>query len=145
MFNGSDARQCGSCHPPASAEAKSVQALADAISSSAKSVDEAEAALKQAASSALIVAPEEVRLRQSRTNLITARAAQHTLDLNVVKEKTDKANEDAKQVVTDANKALADNVLRRQVMVVGLAIMALAILSLWIIRRELYRQLPPKE
>lgn len=145
MFNGTDARQCGSCHPPASAEAKSVQAISDAITTSAKSVDEADAALKQAASSALIVAPEEVKLREARTNLITARAAQHTLDINLVKEKTDKANEDAKQVVTDANKALADNVLRRQVMVVGLAIMALAILSLWIIRRELYRQLPPKE
>lgn len=145
MFSGTDARQCGSCHPPASAEAKSVQSISDAITASAKAVDDADAALKQAASSALIVAPEEVKLREARTNLITARAAQHTLDLTLVKEKTDKATQDAKEVIADAEKAQAANTDRSRVMIVGLAIMALAILSLWVIRREIYRQLPPKE
>jgi hypothetical protein len=145
MFEGTGARQCGSCHAASTPEGKSVQAIDDAIKSSVDSLTKAQAALQLAASSALIVAPEDVKIREAQTNLITARAAQHTLDMSLIKEKTDTSIAKSKEVVSDAEKAMADNVLRRQVMVVGLAIMALAILSLWVIRRELYRQLPPKE
>ena len=76
--------------------------------------------------------------------LITARAAQHTLNLATVKEQTDKATAKAKEIVADANKGMDDSVFRRQVMGIGLVIMVMAIASLWVIRRELYKQLPPK-
>ncbi len=144
MFIGNSARQCGSCHAGASPAAQTTQSLFEELSQSAKAVDDAEKAIHKAADSALIVAPEEAKLREAKTNLITARAAQHTLNLDTVKDKTDKANAKAQQVIADAEKAIADSVFRRQVMVIGLGIMALAIASLWIIRRELYRQLPPK-
>jgi hypothetical protein len=144
LFVGTSARQCSSCHPASSPQASAVKALYDSITSSAQAVDDATAAVKVAAGSALIVAPEEVKLSEAQTNLITARAAQHTLDQSVVKGNTDKAEAKAKEVVADANKALTDSVFRRQVMGIGLAIMALAIVSLWIIRRELYKQLPPE-
>ncbi len=144
MFIGTSARQCGSCHAPNSAQGNIIRNLYDAITQSAQSVDHAQAAIDRAAGSALIVAPEEGKLRQARTSLITARAAQHTLNLDLVKEKTENANTQAQQVVANAEKALSDSILRRQVMGIGLGIMALAIASLWVIRRELYRQLPPK-
>lgn len=144
MFIGSGSRQCGSCHTATSPQIKTIQDLRDSLLTSAAAVDEGEAAIQRAAGSALIVAPEEAKLREAQTNLITARAAQHTLNLGTVKERTDKATVKAKEVVADAQKAIDDSIFRRQYMVFGLAIMALSIASLWIIRRELYKQLPPK-
>jgi formate-dependent nitrite reductase cytochrome c552 subunit len=144
MFIGTGPRQCGSCHAPNSAEGNIIRSLVDEITKGANAVDTAQAAIDRAAGSALIVAPEEVKLSQARTSLITARAAQHTLNLDLVKEKTGSANTQAQQVTTDAQKATSDSILRRQVMGIGLGIMALAIASLWVIRRELYKQLPPK-
>jgi hypothetical protein len=144
MFIGSNPRQCGSCHASGSAQDKAVRTLYDEISQSAQAVDDAEKAVHRAAGSALIVAPEEVKLREARTNLITARAAQHTLSIDTVKDKTDKANVKAKEVMADAEKAIDASIFRRQFMGFGIGLAALAIASLWIIRRELYRQLPPK-
>ncbi len=143
MFVGTDTRACGSCHPAGTAQAGAVKNLYDNIVGSVKSLDDAEAAIKRAMAAALIIAPEEAKLAQARTNLITARAAQHSLSAAVVKEKTDQSIAKSKEVIADANKALDDSVFRRQVMGIGLAIMALAILSLYVIRRELYKQLPP--
>ena len=144
IFVGAGTRQCGSCHPAASPQAGVVKTLYDSITTSAQAVDNAEAALKRAAGAALIVAPEEVKLSEAHTNLITARAAQHTLDQAVVKGSTDKAEAKAEEVIADADKATSDSIFRRQWMAFGLAVMALAIVSLWIIRRELYKQLPPE-
>ncbi len=90
----------------------------------------------------MIIAPEEAKLAEAKTNLITARAAQHTLNEATVKEKTDAASKVAKSIVDDADKATRDEAFRRQVMGIGLVIMLLAILSLYVIRRELYKQLP---
>ncbi len=144
MFHGTETRQCGSCHPDSSPQAAAVKKLYDDITGAAKSVDDAEAAIKRAQAAALIIAPEEAKLAEAKTNLITARAAQHTLSETVVKEKTDAANKIAKGIVDDADKATRDEAFRRQVMGIGLVIMVLAILSLYVIRRELYKQLPPK-
>lgn len=145
MFSGTDSKQCGSCHTPGSPQAANVKALADAIGASAKSYDTATNAIKRAAGTGLIMAPEEANLNDAKTNLITARAAQHTLNLDTVKAKTDKADKISQQVQTDAEKAIGDSVIRRQAMVIGLLVAALAIGCLYFIRRELYRRLPPKQ
>ncbi len=145
MFTGTDTRDCGSCHPPNSPQAATIKQLSDMITTSAKAYDDAQNELKKAAGTGLIVAPEQASLADANTNLVTARAAQHTLSLDVVKNKTDKATSIAKQVQTDAQKAESESVVRREAMVIGLAVMALAIGSLFLIRREVYRQLPPKQ
>jgi hypothetical protein len=145
MFSGDGTRDCGSCHTPTSPQATGVKQIADAITASAKAVDDASAAIKRAAGTGLIVAPEEAKLADAKTNLITARAAQHTLSMDTVKAKTDKAVQSAKEIQADAEKSIDDSVLRRQAMVIGIAVALLAIASLYVIRRELYRQLPPKE
>ncbi len=145
IFTGTDTRSCGSCHPAGSAEAATIKQLDDALTTAAKAYDDATQELDRAAGTGLIVAPEQAALTDSKTNLITARAAQHTLDLNTVKTKTDKATSIANQVIADAKKAEDESVFRRQAMVVGLLVLALAVGSLYLIRRELYKQLPPKE
>lgn len=144
MFHGDGARQCGSCHTPTSPQNAAVQEIANNIEASAKAVEEAEKAINIAAGSALIVAPEEVKLAEAKTNLITARAAQHTLNVDTIKERTNAATKKANEITADAQKAIADELFRRETMVVALAIMAMAIFGLWIVRRELYKQLPPK-
>ncbi len=145
MFTGTDTRDCGSCHPPNSPQAAAVRQFYDMITASAKAYDDASNELKHAAGTGLIVAPEEAKLADAKTNLITARAAQHTLNLDTVKEKTTKASTVAKDVLADAKKAEDDSIVRRQAMVIGLAVLALAVGSLYLIRRELYKSLPPKE
>lgn len=142
MFHGDGARQCGSCHAPNSKQSAAVQAIADNIEASAQAVDTAEKAIREAADYALIVAPEQAKLAEAKTNLITARAAQHTLSLDTIKERTDAATAKANEVTADAQKAVANSVFRREFMAVGLAIMALAIFALWLVRRALYKQLP---
>ena len=145
MFTGTSTRDCGTCHPPASPQAATVKQLYDAITASATAYDAATVAIKRAAGTGLIVAPEEAKLAESKTSLITARAVQHTLKLDLVKEKTTKATDTAKAVQADAEKAISESIVRRQAMIIVLGIIALAIGSLYMIRRELYRQLPSKE
>lgn len=144
MFTGTDTRSCGSCHPANSPQAAAIKQLNDMISASAKAYADATNELNQAAGTGLIVAPEQASLANANTNLVTARAAQHTLNIDTVKAQTDKAISIAKQVQADAKKAEEDSVVRREAMVIGLIVLALAVGSLYLIRRELYKQLPPK-
>lgn len=144
MFVDTGTRGCSSCHPAGSPPAAAVKSLYDQITGAATAVDHADAAIKRAAQAALIVAPEEAKLAEANTSLITARAAQHTLNAATVKEKTDNAVKISQGIIDDAAKAASDEIFRRQVMVIGLVIMGLAILSLYVIRRELYKQLPPE-
>jgi predicted CXXCH cytochrome family protein len=145
MFTNTDTRGCASCHATGSAQATGVKALYDAITASAAEYDKATQAIKSAAGTGLIMSPEELKLSDAKTNLITARAAQHTLSIDTVKAKTDKSIAVAKEIQADAKKATDDSIFRRQAMVIGLVVLALAVLSLYLIRQELYRALPPKE
>ncbi len=145
MFVATGDRGCSSCHAAGSPQAASVQQILAAITTGAKAVDDASNAIGRAAGTGLIVAPEQAKLADAKTNLITARAAQHTLSLDTVKARTDKATSIAQDVQADAEKAIGESVIRREAMVIGLVVAALAIASLYLIRRELYRQLPPRE
>lgn len=144
LYVSSDTRACTSCHTPTSPQAPAIRALYDNIKAGAISIEDAKKKMAQAERAALIIAPEEAKLAEAKTNLITARAAQHTLDLTTVKDRTDKATAKAKEVIADSERAIQEEGFRRQVMGIGLVIMALAIASLYVIRRELYKQLPPE-
>jgi cytochrome c1 len=145
MFTNTDSRGCASCHTANSPQAGGVKQLADAIVAAAKEYDNASLAITRASGTGLIVSPEQLKLSDAKTNLITARAAQHTLSIDTVKAKTDKSVAVAKEIQADAQKAIDESVFRRQAMVVGLIVLALAVFSLYLIRQELYRALPPKE
>lgn len=77
MFLGTEPRRCGSCHPAGSPQRDTVDKLYQAIASAAKTYDEAETAVRRAAGIGMIVAPEEAKLREAQTSLITARRAAH--------------------------------------------------------------------
>jgi hypothetical protein len=144
MFVAPGTRNCSSCHAADSPQAATIKALYESITASAKQIKTAEDKLHEAVQASLIVEPEEAKLAEARTGLISARAVQHSLDVKQVKDRTDKSVVKAKEVLADSEKAIAEEVFRRQVMGIGLGIMALSIASLYVVRRELYKQLPPE-
>ena len=58
----------------------------------------------------MLVSPMEARLREASTSLITARAAQHTVDIDTVNEQADDARAIAEEVTADAEAAVAESV-----------------------------------
>jgi hypothetical protein len=89
----------------------------------------------------MLVAPLEGRLREANTDLITARAAQHTLDLTTVRDQADNARTVADEVKAGADAAVAQSIFRRQAMVVAVAVIGLTIVALYLLKRELDRKL----
>jgi len=89
----------------------------------------------------MIMSPQEARLREARTDLITARAAQHTVQLSVVEERTGQSKATSEEVKESAESAIAESIFRRQAMVVAVATISLTVVALYAVKRELYREL----
>jgi hypothetical protein len=77
----------------------------------------------------------------ANTDLVTARAAQHTLDIETVTDRADKARITAEQVRADAEAAIAANDFRRRAMIIAVAAIALIIVALYLLKLELDRRL----
>lgn len=137
MFQGSDPRECGSCHEADSAEGQQVDQLYQTLTDAADSIDEAESAVEEAARLGMLVAEEESLITQARTKLITARAAQHSVNVETVQAETEAAVQLADQARKDAASAIAENRSRRLAMIIALVVNALVIGSLVWVRREL--------
>jgi hypothetical protein len=140
-YLGSEPRHCGACHTPDSPPGQVAQSLYDSINAAAGAYQTAEAAVQEAREVGMLVAPLEGRLREASTSLITARAAQHTLDVGMVGEQTDNARAIADEVKTSADDAVAESIFRRQAMVVAVAVIGLTIVALYLLKRELDRRL----
>lgn len=141
MFVGRQPRHCGSCHGPASAVRGTVDAIYGSLSDAATAFEEAEQAVARAATLGMIISPQEARLREARTDLITARAAQHTVQLAIVEEKTGESKSISQEVKASAEGAIAESIFRRKAMVVSVAAIALIVGALYAVKRELYREL----
>jgi hypothetical protein len=141
LYQGAEPRHCGACHAPDSPPGQVAQSLYDAITAAAQAQEQAEAAIQTARGVGMLVAPLEGRLREANTDLITARAAQHTLDIAMVREQADNARTVADEVKAGADAAVAESVFRRQAMVVAVAVIGLTIVALYLLKRELDRRL----
>jgi hypothetical protein len=111
------------------------------ITSAADAQEEAETAVQAARQVGMLVGPMEARLREANTSLITARATQHTLDVDTVREGTENAGTVAGEVKASADAAVAESVFRRQAMVVAVGVIVLIIVALYLLKRELDRRL----
>lgn len=145
LYLGTEPRHCGECHEPDSEAGQTVQALYDTITDAAEAYEAAEAAIQDARDVGMLVSPLEGRLRQANTDLVTARAAQHTLDLELVSARADDARAIAEEVKASAEEAIAHNIFRRRAMVIAVAVIALTIVALYMLKRELDRQLAEEE
>ncbi len=141
LYLGAEPRHCGECHASDSEEGQVAQSLYDSISTAATAYDDAELAIQNARSVGMLVSPLEGRLSQANTDLVTARAAQHTLDLKTVADRADKARAGAEQVKADAEAAIAANAFRRRAMVIAVAAIGLTIVALYMLKKELDRRL----
>jgi hypothetical protein len=145
LYLGAEPRHCGACHAPDSTPGQVAQSLYDGITAATQAREEAESAVQAARRVGMLVAPMEARLREASTSLITARAAQHTLDTATVHEQADDARAIADEVKASADAAIAESIFRRQAMVVAVAAIGLTILALYFLKRELDRQLDATE
>jgi hypothetical protein len=137
LLVGSQPRHCGSCHTSDSEAGEVVTEMYDALVEAGELLEEAEFAIDRAASLGMIVTEEENLVNDARTKLITARAAQHTVSLDVVLEESDAAaglSEQARQLAEDS---ISESRFRRQAMVVAVVVIVLVIFSLVTLRREL--------
>jgi hypothetical protein len=141
LYVGAEPRHCGACHSPDSPGGQVAQSLYDTITAAAQAYNEADTAIQAAQQVGMLVSPLEGQLRQANTNLITARAAQHTLNIDLVREQTESARATAKEVKADAETAVAESIFRRQAMVIAVAVIGLTIVALFLLKRELDRQL----
>jgi nitrate/TMAO reductase-like tetraheme cytochrome c subunit len=145
LYLGAEARHCGECHSADSEPGRVAQALYDNIASAAGAYDEAEAAIQIAREVGMLVAPMEGRLREATTDLVTARAAQHTLDLDTVNLRTDSVLTITTEVKASAEAAVAQSIFRRRAMVIAVAAIGLTIVALIMLKRELDRRLAEDE
>lgn len=141
LFVGTEERHCGSCHPPDSKTDRQVLQIRDHIVGAATPLGEAESRVQEAASRGMIVAREEAKLSEARTGLITARAAQHQVSLEVVTDNTGASVTASQAALESADEKLRQSVFRRQAMVIAVAAIAVTIAALYSIKRELDRQL----
>jgi mono/diheme cytochrome c family protein len=141
LYLGAEPRHCGACHTADSAPGRVAQTLYDMITSAADAQEEAETAVQAARQVGMLVGPMEARLREANTSLITARATQHTLDVDTVREGTENAGTVAGEVKASADAAVAESVFRRQAMVVAVGVIVLIIVALYLLKRELDRRL----
>jgi hypothetical protein len=136
-FERDEDRRCDTCHHPASLLYSQAQGIYNSLSRAAKGFDDAEGKIEEAARAGMIVADADVVLTQAKTNLIQARAAVHTTKLTDVAAKADAAVAKAKEAQAFAEGRLAESLFRREAMVIVLALIAVTILALVLLRRQL--------
>jgi len=140
MFIGNEERHCGSCHEPNSPVGQSVAKMNNLLASANTALQDANYLVNQAQGLGMIVTEEESLIADARTKLITARAAQHTANLDTVQTMTDASIDLSKQAHEKAQQSVDENVFRRQAMIIAIAVIGLVIVSLILIRRELVRR-----
>ncbi|MCP4168059.1 MAG: hypothetical protein GY759_19500 [Chloroflexi bacterium] len=141
LYLSEEPRHCGSCHAADSEPGQVAQMLYDAITAAAGAYEEAETSIESARKLGMLVTFQESQLRQSNTSLITARATQHTMDMETIAELTDKSIELSEEAKHGAEGAIAESVFRRQAMVIAIIAIALIIIALYLVKRDLDKQL----
>jgi hypothetical protein len=137
MFTGTGSRECVSCHAPGTETSRTVNAIYEQITNANVSLQDAQVIVERARALGMIVAVEDDLLVNARTKLITARAAQHTIDVATVEKVSNESIQLSTQAKTNANYAIEQNAFRRQAMVIAVAVILVVIGSLVLLRREL--------
>ena len=141
MYEGTEPRHCGSCHASDSPEGQVAQTFYNAINTAAQSYDEAETAIQAAKGVGMLVSAQENLLQQANTDLVTARAAQHTLNQTEVLRIADDARIAAEEAKIGAEAAVEATVVRRRAMVIAIAAIGVTIVALYLLKRELDKRL----
>lgn len=134
-------QHCGACHTPDSAAGKVAQSIYDAFASTVQAYTGAENSIKVAQQIGMLVTQQEAELQKANTGIITARAAQHTVDSDTVLKSLEEARKTADGAKAGAEGAISQSIVRRRAMVIALAAIALTIVALYLLKRLLDRRL----
>jgi hypothetical protein len=141
LFVGTEERHCGSCHPPGTEIGGQVEAMYQVLKEADEAYEQAEATIALATESRLIMAKQEELLQLANTPLIESRALQHTVDFAEIQAKAEESLELSQQAQASAEEGLRGLETRRLGMIIALAIILVTIVALFLIRRELDRDL----
>ncbi len=136
-FQNDEDRRCDTCHHVDSLLYSQAQGIKSALDKASSAYDLALTRIAAAAEAGMIVADADVTVTQSKTSLIQARAAVHTTKLTEVAAKADAAVAKAKEAQDFADARLAESQNRRQAMIIVVALIAVTILALVLLRRGL--------
>jgi Cytochrome c3 len=141
LLVGTEPGHCDACHSPDSTEGKVAKLISDAFDSTTKAYADAENTVKSAQQLGMLVTQQESELQQANTGIITARAAQHTLDSEAVLKSLEDARKAVDGAKAGAENAISQSILRRRAMVIAVAAIALTIVALYLLKRFLDRRL----
>ncbi len=141
LFLTDETHHCGSCHPADSEPAGVAQSLYDDITTASGHYREAEESIESARKLGMLVTSQESQLLEANTSLVTARAVQHTLDMETIDEMTGKSVELSEAAKQGAEDAISESIFRRQAMVIAVIAILLVIVALYLVKRHLDAQL----
>jgi len=140
-FASVDERKCDTCHHPDSQIYAQIQGIANAVKGAEAAYDDASAKIDEAARLGMITADADVKLADAKTSLIQAQAAVHTTQLSLVAQLSSDAKAKAGDAQALAVAKVDESSFRREAMVVVLALILVSVLFLWLIKRQLDREL----
>ncbi len=132
-------RRCDTCHHNASDIYAQAKGIHDTLDSANQAYLGAEARIKEAAATGMIVSDADVQLTEARTSLIRARAAVHTTKLTTVADLANAAGAKAAEAQAFADARLSESIFRREAMVVVLAIILANVVLLYLLKRRIER------
>jgi len=141
LFIGTEARHCGSCHPPGSAAAGEVDAIYQALKGADDAYAEAEAAIGRAIAQRLLMAQQQETLQKANTPLLEVRALQHAVNVADVQAKAGDSQTLSNQARDSAEAEIKGLRTRYVGMAVALGVILITVVALILIKLELDRNL----
>jgi hypothetical protein len=139
-FENPEDRRCDTCHHPESLIHAQIEGIHGALTGAVDANDAAGASIDEAASLGMLVNDAEVKLTEAKTALIQGRAAVHTTKLTEVTVHTDESVVKANEAQAIADAQIQESILRRQVMVIVVIIIAINVVALYALKRILDRR-----
>jgi hypothetical protein len=136
-FQNDDERRCDTCHHPDSDIYAQVQGISSAVVGAEAAYDDADAQIQEASRLGMITSDAELALADSKTSLIQAQAAVHTTKLASISQLATDAASKAKDAKGLALAKIEQSNFRRQAMIVVLALIALCVVFLVLLKRRL--------
>ena len=136
-FQNDADRRCDTCHHPDSDIYAQALGISYAVKGAEAAYNLADTEIQEAARLGMITSDADLALAGAKTSLIQAQAAVHTTKLATVAQLSDDATAKAQQALALATSKIDESNFRRQAMVVVLALIALCIVTLVLVKRHL--------
>lgn len=128
---------CSGCHEPGSAGAKTAAQMAQSIDGLGAALKNSEAVLAEADKAGMEVSEAQVRLDDGREDLVKARLAMHTFDLQEMQKPIADGMGVAQETLRAGQDALHEKNVRRVGLAVSVFLIAVTVVAIWLFLRRL--------